>query len=165
MAKFYFILTIILLGGATSLYSQSNEKDLKNFVNSFSVNYYPNSDHFENNNSNLLTISFLVVSINKKYVPDSVYLTDSTPEWQHEALKHVQKKLNLNALSKYARHLKFVGNIVFPLILKSEIPRAQIDQSETYSTYKNLFLHNGISLKGTCRLEEPIIIIQPVLNP
>lgn len=111
---------------------------------------------FHENDTALFTQALLVIQINNKYHCDSVFFTDSAPDWQKAALKRVLPKIDLNAISEYARSKKYSGKLVFPFIIKSELIKNAIDEWDVLGEFESLFSQNGKLLRGNFLILPPV---------
>lgn len=111
---------------------------------------------YHENDSALFTQALLVIQINNKYKCDSVFFTDSAPDWQKAELKRVLPKIDLNAISLYAKTKKYSGKLVFPFIIKSELIKDAIDEWNVLGEFGSLFSQNGKLLRGNFLILPPM---------
>ncbi len=117
------------------------------------------------NDTAFFTQTLLVIQINKKYSCDSVFFTDSAPDWQKAELKRVLPKIDLDAINQYAKAKKYRGKLVFPFIIKSELIKDAIDEWNVMGEFESLFSQNGQLLRGNFLILPLIgITVEPIIR-
>ncbi|MCH5716272.1 hypothetical protein [Niabella hibiscisoli] len=146
---FFFLLLHICQTGLSQ-----TDTNITRFTHSLMRRFDAFASH--ENDTALFTQALLVIQINNKYNCDSVFFTDSAPDWQKAELKRVLPKIDLNAISQYAKTRKHSGKLIIPFIIKSELIKDAIGEWDVFGRFESLFSHNGNALSGRFLILPPM---------